>query len=281
MPSKRPTVFVVNYPLAYFARRVGGESVDVAFPVPDELDPAHWDPDAEAIAAFQSADLVLLNGADYAKWTLRATLPWSRTVVTTRDVQDQYIEVPDAVTHSHGPEGEHAHAALASETWLDPRLAIEQARVIKEELEKLAPASADSIKANFDGLVADLQSLDKEFKSTFAASPGLWTASHPAFSYVGRRYSIELQIVHWEPNEFPSDDQWQKLEEQVASHPSSWMLWEDDPIQETVDRLRTLGVSVVVFRPAATRPKTGDYLTAMRSNLESLQAAVSTAPRSQ
>ena len=168
VPSKKPTVFVVNYPLAYFAQRVGGESVDVAFPVPDEFDPAHWDPDAEAIAAFQSADLVLLNGADYAKWTLRATLPWSRTVVTTRDVEDQYIEVPDAVTHSHGPEGEHAHAALASETWLDPQLAIEQARVIKEELEKLVPASADSIKANFDALVADLQSLDEEFKSTFA-----------------------------------------------------------------------------------------------------------------
>ena len=98
--SKKPTVFVVNYPLAYFARRIGGELVDVVFPVPLEIDPAHWDPDAEAIATFQSADLVLLNGADYAKWTLRATLPWSRTAVTTRDVEDKYIEVPDAVTHS-------------------------------------------------------------------------------------------------------------------------------------------------------------------------------------
>ena len=56
--SKKPTVFVVNYPLAYFARRIGGDSVDVVFPVPDELDPAHWNPDGEAIAAFQSADLV-------------------------------------------------------------------------------------------------------------------------------------------------------------------------------------------------------------------------------
>ena len=187
--SNKPTVLVVNYPLAYFAQRMGGDSVDVVFPVPDEYDPAHWDPDADAIATFQSADLVLLNGADYAKWTLRATLPWSRTAVTTRDVEDKYIEVPDAVTHSHGPEGEHAHAVLASETWLDPKLAIAQAQVVKEELEKLVPDSAASVNANCEALIADLQSLDEEFKSRFAQSSGLWTASHPAF-----RTCFEIQF---------------------------------------------------------------------------------------
>ena len=277
--SKKPTVLVVNYPLAYFAQRMGGESVDVVFPVPDGFDPAHWDPDGEDISAFHSADLVLLNGADYAKWALRAALPWSRTVVTTRDVEDKYIKVPDAVTHSHGSEGEHAHAALAAETWLDPKLAIAQARVVKGELDRLVPDSADAIKANFDALVADLQSLDEEFESTFAQSSGQWTASHPAFSYIGRRYSLELEIVHWEPNEFPSDGQWRAFEERVGTRPTSWMFWEDAPIQETVDRLRTLGVSIVVFDPVGARPDEGDYLTVMQKNLERLQAAISTTPR--
>ena len=278
MRPEKPIVFVVNYPLAYFAQRVGGDAIDVAFPVPDEFDPAYWSPDAEAIAAFQSAELIFLNGADYAKWTLRATLPTSRTIVTTCDVQDRIIEVADAVTHSHGPEGEHVHAALAPETWLDPQLAVEQARVIMEELEKLIPASSDSIAANFTALEADLRSLDEALESTFAESSGLWIASHSAFSYLGRRYSLELRIVHWEPNELPSDDHWHELEELVASRPASWMLWEDEPMQETCDRLRTLGVRVAVFRPAATRPKSGDYLTTMRKNLERLQAAVPTSP---
>jgi zinc transport system substrate-binding protein len=278
VPPEKPTVFVVNYPLAYFAKRVGGDAIEVVFPVPDEFDPAHWSPDAEAIAAFQSAELIFLNGADYAKWTLRSTLPTSRTIVTTRDVQDRLIEVADAVTHSHGPEGEHVHAALASETWLDPQLAVEQARVIKEELEKLIPASSNSIEANFNALEADLGSLDEALESTFAKSSGPWIASHSAFSYLGRRYSLDLQIVHWEPAESVTKDQWQELEELVASRPASWMLWEDEPMQETLDRLRILGVRVAVFRPVATRPKTGDYLTAMRKNLERLQATVPTSP---
>jgi len=33
--------------------------------------------------------------------------------------------------HTHGPEGEHAHENLASTTWLDPILAVEQARAIQ------------------------------------------------------------------------------------------------------------------------------------------------------
>jgi ABC-type Zn uptake system ZnuABC Zn-binding protein ZnuA len=124
-----------------------------------------------------------------------------------------------------------------------------------------------------------LQTLDDEFKSTFARLSGPWTASHSAFSYIGRRYSLELKIVYWEPHEFPSDDQWHKFEELVGARRSSWMLWQDDPIPATVDRLRTLGVSIVVFRLAGTQPDTGDYLTVMHRNLERLQAAVSNQPR--
>jgi zinc transport system substrate-binding protein len=158
-------------------------------------------------------------------------------------------------------------------------LAIAQARVVKDELEKLVPDSAASINANYDALIADLQSLDEEFKSTFAQSSGVWTASHPAFSYIGRRYSLELEIVHWQPYDFPSDDQWHEFEELVGDRPTCWMFWEDDPVQETLDRLRDLGVSIVVFRPGGTRPTKGDYLTVMRGNLERLQAAMSATPR--
>jgi ABC-type Zn uptake system ZnuABC Zn-binding protein ZnuA len=59
--SKKPKVFDGNDPLAFFAESFGRGSVDVVFPVPDGLDPAYWDPDGEAIAAFQSADMFFLT----------------------------------------------------------------------------------------------------------------------------------------------------------------------------------------------------------------------------
>ncbi|MEJ2085889.1 MAG: zinc ABC transporter substrate-binding protein, partial [Acidobacteriota bacterium] len=61
-------LYTVNYPLQYFAQRIGGDLVEAAFPAPEGDDPAYWKPTPEQILAYQNADLILLNGADYAKW---------------------------------------------------------------------------------------------------------------------------------------------------------------------------------------------------------------------
>ena len=78
-----PQVYAVNYPLAYFAERIAGDSVQVVFPAPADVDPATWSPGIDAVAAFQQADLVLLNGAGYAGWVQRVTLSESRLVDTS------------------------------------------------------------------------------------------------------------------------------------------------------------------------------------------------------
>ena len=38
--EKKLTVYTVNYPLAYFAERVGGKHIQVVFPAPSDVDPA-------------------------------------------------------------------------------------------------------------------------------------------------------------------------------------------------------------------------------------------------
>lgn len=271
--SGKPTVYTVNYPLAYFARRIGGDSIEVVLPIPQGIDPIDWTPDADAIADFQSADLILLNGAGYAKWTGQTTLPVNRIAITTRDVTDQYIEVADAITHSHGPGDEHSHAGQASETWLDPRLAVAQAIVIREELEKLAPESAAEIRTNFAALQIDLEKLDAELESRFAAAPKAWIASHPVYDYLARRYSIDLESLHWEPNQLPSDAQWNDFKKRLVGRPTDLMLWEDQPVEQTASRLAELGVKVVTFRPLANKPAQGDYLSGMRENLKNLAEA--------
>ena len=119
-----PEVYTVNYPLAYFAERIAGESVTVVFPAPPDVDPAFWSPSAETIADYQRADLVLLNGAGYAAWVQRATLSQSRLVDTSAALADQLIPVHDTVTHSHGPGGDHSHQGAAFTTWLDMDFAV-------------------------------------------------------------------------------------------------------------------------------------------------------------
>ena len=79
------SVYVVNYPLQYFAERIGGKHVNVSFPAPQGVDPAYWSPDAEVVVAYQEADVILLNGAGYARWVGRASLPYAKLVVAHRN----------------------------------------------------------------------------------------------------------------------------------------------------------------------------------------------------
>jgi len=264
-------VYVVNYPLAYMAERIGGDAVTVEFPAPAEGDPAMWSPDMEIVQDYQAADLILMNGADYAGWLTRVTLPESKLVNTSLGFADRYLVVDEAVTHTHGPEGEHSHQALAFTTWLDPTLAVEQARVIHRSFVRLWPDH----QANFDNglaaLEADLMGLDeRQAASTAEAGDMPIMASHPVYQYLAERYGLKLRSVHFEPGEAPDPSAWRDLQEILAEHPARWMLWEDEPLPETAERLTAMGVESVVYDPVGNRPTDGDYLSVMARNAEAL-----------
>ncbi len=267
-------VYTVSYPLAYFAERIGGDLVRVEFPAPPDVDPAFWSPDPETVAAYQSADLILLNGAGYAAWTGRVSLPSSRLVDTSAELADRYVVVEDAVTHSHGPAGEHAHGTVAFTTWLDPTIAVEQAGAIRDAFARARPRQEGTFDERFAELERDLRALDDRYSEIVAADPARpLLASHPVYQYLAARYDLELRSVHFEPGSPPSQAAWRDLRAILEEHPARWMLWEAEPLPETAARLRELGVESVVFSPAGNRPAEGDYLTVMDANLRELARA--------
>ncbi len=266
------SVYVVNYPLQYLAGRIGGDRIEVSYPAPAGEDPAYWSPDAETIASYQKADLILLNGATYAKWTERVTLPASKLVDTSASFKDRYMIMEDAMVHSHGPEGEHSHGETAFTTWLDPTLAVEHARAIHDALIKARPNAQPAFEAGFASLEADLLALDERLERAVAGKTDTpLVGSHPVYQYLARRYGLNLRAVHFEPDEPPADDGWHDLEHLLEGHPAKWMLWEDAPIQETADRLRELGIESVVYNPCGNRPEEGDYVSVMQSNVAGVE----------
>ena len=264
-------VYTVSYPLRYYAGRIGGEGVQVRFPAPPGVDPALWSPDAETIALYQGADRILLNGARYARWVTRATLPPSRLVDTSGGFQDRYVPMEAAMVHTHGPTGEHSHGEVATTTWLDPQLAAEQARAILEAFTAARPAWGDVFGENFAALERDLGVLDDGLREAFAGLAGRpLLTSHPVYQYLARRYDLNLRSVHFEPDEVPGEGQWRDLETLLRSHPARWMLWEAEPLPETAERLRGYGVEAVVFDPCGNAPPDGDFLTVMRENIAAI-----------
>jgi zinc transport system substrate-binding protein len=268
------TVYTVNYPLAYFAERIGGEHIQVVFPVPSDVDPAFWEPDAVDIAKFQQADLILLNGADYAGWVKRASLPRRKLVNTSAAFQKEYISVKATATHQHGPGGEHSHTGTAFTTWLDFKQAIQQARAVLNALERFYPDQRAEFRRKFLVLETELVCLDNDIQALVARAPNeLFIASHPVYQYLARRYNIQLQSVMWEPDVIPDKRQWSQLSQLLRNHPAKWMIWEGEPDEQSVTRLRKKGIKSLIFAPCANTPEQGDFMSVMEANVKQLERA--------
>jgi len=274
-PAVDKKVVATNYPLAYFAERLLGQKAKVTFPVPEDADPAHWSPSDESIAVMQSADLIVVNGAGYESWRDTVTLPNDRIIDTTAHVTKSLIADEQAVTHSHGPEGEHTHVHMATHTWLAPHLAVAQstalAMALADEMRELGP----QLTANAVALSEDLVAFDGRFQEVTEASRE-WhvIGSHPVYQYLGQRLDWNLHSLHWESGVTPSDEEFAALETRLTETPSRLMLWEDEPTPATRQRLEAMGLTIVVYRTCGSRPESGDFLSEMRANLDRLEAAI-------
>ncbi len=272
--SGKLKVYVVNYPLKYFAERIGGEYLKVVFPAPADIDPAYWNPDLQAIADYQKADLILLNGAGYAGWIEKYSLPRSKLVNTSKKFKDRYITTTGAVTHSHGPQGKHAHESIAFTTWIDFSLAAGQAQAIAKALGRKRPELRAAFQKNFAALEKDLLDLDGNIKSIVSSNPGRpLVASHPVYDYLAKRYGLNIQSVHWEPDEIPDEQQRLELQRILKQHPAKWMIWEGAPARESVEILKSLEMYSLVFDPCGNTPDNGNFLSVMQNNVKNLRKA--------
>ena len=270
-----PVVFAANYPLKYFAERIADDLARVDLPAPLGVDPAFWKPPPETILAFQRADLILLNGAGYSTWVEYSTLPASRMLNTSAGFTQEYIRDESAGLHAHGPGETHTHGDLVFTTWLDPTLAIQQARAIHDGLARLLPTQADRLHRRYESLELELARLDaklSEATSKFRGQP--MVASHPVYQYFARRYGLNLRSVHWEPDDMPSEEHWAALQTLLESHPARWMIWEAPPLREVKNRLRHLNVECLVVLPCGHAPSDSDWLAVMFENASRLERAI-------
>ena len=276
--SASSLVVTSNYPLYFFASRIV-EGVDAAPEIvfPDiDGDPALWIPSAEQVQLLQSADAVILNGAGAEFWLNLITIDRQRLVDTSANFADQLIALEDSVLHQHGPGGEHSHQGTAFTTWLDPQLAILQARAVSNSLIEFAPSGETGFRANMEELEQELMQLDSDLAEIFSQlddRPVMF--SHPVYQYLQHRYGVNGRAVHWEPDEEPSTPAWIALQQELATHAATIMIWEDEPLTPTIKRLSNAGIVSVTFQTVANRPDHGDYLSVMRANGKHLESILS------
>ena len=273
----KPVVYTTFYPTQYFAERIGGDLIDVVCPVPEDEDAIFWMPDATAIQAYQKADLIILNGAGFAKWVQKVSLPEIRVVNTATPFEETFISFEHGTVHSHGKGGEHAHEGLDGHTWIDPVNARIQANELKNALTARSPEHEDVFEKGFAALAKDLDALDEKLKAYQAAyknQPLL--ASHPAYNYIARRYGWNIENLDLDPEAMPSDEAFEGFKELLKSHPAKHLIWETYPTKAIAERmLNELGLISIEFSPCELLSEDAqnsgtDYMSVMQSNLANI-----------
>lgn len=268
--AKEPLkVYSVTQHLAYFAERLGGEAVSVSFPAPGGQDPAFWRPSITTIADYQRADLILLNGADYAQWVRNASLPRAALVDTARGLYDQLIQT-QTVTHSHGEGGAHSHATTATHLWLNFDLAAAQAEAVFSALNRvLEPDLPDS---HLDALKTDLAELN-HLAELLPRNRAI-IASHPRYQYLAERYGLSIRSVNWEANAEPTEADWAELDRLLKELPADVFIWEAEPTDASEQGILSRNLASTVFEPGDRAQADADFIELMQRNLSQLKAVL-------
>ena len=216
----------------------------------------------------------MLNGAGFATWTTKASLPRSRIVDTSRGFEDRFIAT-ETITHSHGADGEHSHTGTASFTWLDQDLAILQARAIADALVQRGLIGPDEVEPRLSALTEDLSALDAAAENLRPLAKGKPViATHPRYQYFARAYGLDVHSLEWEAGAAPNTEQRAALEALMDETGARVLLWEAQPPEEARATIRGLGLADVVFPTLATAPAGSDYLERFKAAIDHLVDAL-------
>ncbi len=209
-------------PQAYFARRIGGDRIEVATMVPPGADAHTFEPKPSQMAALQKARIYFSLGIDFEKaWLPRfADANKAMTIVHTDEGIVKMAMVPhvhDHADHDHAAETGHDHAAEAGHdhhhhdhggldphVWLSPAQVTILATAMRDALIAADPANTDAYRAGYESLVADINALDARLRAIFAPVPRerrKFMVFHPAWGYFARQYGLTQIPVESEGKE--------------------------------------------------------------------------------
>lgn len=278
----RIRVAATIYPLAEFARQVGGDAVVVETLTPAGVEPHDFEPSPRAVASIADADFVIVNGGGIDAWAERL-VPTLKTqgvevIVATNILADRTItaRADEAFGEADEVSGVDPHV------WLHPTLAQRIVREVHGALVALDPDHAATYAARAATLSAELAALDGAYRDGLASCERrVVVASHAAFAYLADAYGFELlPIAGLSPDAEPSAGGLAALADVARARGVRHVFFETLVSPALAEALaREIGAETLVFNPIegltdGEIAAGASYLSLMRENLANLRTAM-------
>jgi len=176
-PTGKLQVVVSVYVLEEFAKRIGGDLIEVTNIVPPGIEPHDFELSAQDRIKLQNADVLLTIGVGFENWLNEVAPKLTETLV---------VKTGEGV----------ASDSTDPHVWLDPNLAKLMAMKIRDALVKVDPQNKTTYFAKTQTLIAELSALDALYRTTLANRVrDIFISSHNAFSYLAKAYGLHQEAI--------------------------------------------------------------------------------------
>lgn len=276
-PSQKIQVVASFYPLAEFARQVGGELVQVTPVVPADSEPHEYEPTPQEHALVYNASAFLYNGSGLDPWAERIAPELKQKGVRVVNMSEVTPLLSAPVV-----DGEEPESQFDPHFWLDPVLAQKHVEVIHDTLVAVNPADASTYQRQADAYREQLQKLDQEYQSSLASCKRREiVTSHAAFGYLAKRYNLSvINITGISPEEEPSARTLSEITRFAKQKNIQYIFFETLVSPKLAQTIASeIGAKTLVFNPIEgltdeERQAGKDYLSLMRDNLQNLRLAL-------
>ncbi|CAB4580663.1 unannotated protein [freshwater metagenome] len=262
------------YPLAYAAEGIAGDLAEVVSLAGPGVEPHDLELTPGDVAKINDADLVVY---------IPEFIPALDAVVKTLD-QSKVINATQGITlisgDSHSHEGEEAHSeeeghsdesATDPHIWLNPSNMVLIGNSIAQALSTLTSDSA--INENRSSFENALTTLASDYTAKLAnCSIKALVVSHEAFGYIANAYGFEqVGISGLSPEAEPSPARLAEVAKIAKAENATTIYYEslvDPKVAKTLaDELK---ITAEMLDPLESPPASGDYLSVMQQNLDTL-----------
>ena len=283
--SESVSAVVGFYPYAFVTERVGGDDVEVTDLTAAGGEPHDLELTPRQVGAVGEADLVVYSaGFQPAVDEAVEQQAGDRgldvlSTVELRDGADPGHEGEPHEEDAHEDEAheEDAHASGDPHVWLDPVRLATIATAVADRLAEVDPDSAADYRARAGELEDDLTALDGELRAGLASCARQEiVTSHDAFGYLAEAYGLEqVAIAGLSPEDEASPRRLAEVAAQAEAAGVTTIFFEESVSPKVAESLaREVGATATVLSPLELAPGSGDYLSAMRDNLERLRTAL-------
>lgn len=255
------------YPMAEFARAVGGENAEVFTMIGDGVEPHDWEPSARDLTRLAKAKVFVYNGG---------VEPWAQPALEA--VASEGVQAVEA--------GREFMAAQNGKTdphfWLSPRKAAAEVASVRDAFVKADPAHADEYEKNAAAYIERLNDLDAQMAAVAQrAQIKTFVTTHAAFGHLAADYGLkQLSIMGLSPQAEPSPAALNKLIDMMREENIKYVFFEmlvSSRIAETI--AQSAGAQTLVLDPLEGLSEEGrkngdDYLKIMERNIKNLDIAL-------